>query len=151
VAVSARVWAGQSGCDLGQVRLDRLRGGRARSARGEQWRGSVGFGVEQPGDGGGESPPGAAFGGQGAATGHGAALVLVFAFAALSTGPETDLKVMATALGTGILLRHHHRPGAARARLVAVFGPWNWWLPTPAGRRVRDTGSTRRHGCGWPA
>jgi RND superfamily putative drug exporter len=31
----------------------------------------------------------------------GAALILFLAFAALSTGPETDLKVMATALAPG--------------------------------------------------
>jgi putative drug exporter of the RND superfamily len=67
----------------------------------------------------------------------GAALILFFAFAALSTGPETDLKVMATALGAGILLDATLVRALLVPALVALFGPWNWWLPTPAQRLLR--------------
>jgi putative drug exporter of the RND superfamily len=64
----------------------------------------------------------------------GAALILFFAFAALSTGPETDLKVMATALGAGILLDATVVRGLLVPALVAVLGRWNWWLPSWAAR-----------------
>lgn len=64
----------------------------------------------------------------------GAALILFFAFAALSTGPETDLKVMATALGAGILLDATVVRALLVPALVALFGDWNWWVPRPARR-----------------
>jgi RND superfamily putative drug exporter len=67
----------------------------------------------------------------------GAALILFFAFAALSTGPETDLKVMATALGAGILLDATVVRALLVPALVAVFGRWNWWLPPWASRLLR--------------
>ncbi len=59
----------------------------------------------------------------------GAALIMFFAFGALSTGPETDLKVAATAFGAGILLDATLVRGLLVPALVAVFGNWNWWLP----------------------
>ena len=64
----------------------------------------------------------------------GAALILFLAFAALSTGPETDLKVMATALGAGILLDATVVRALLVPALIAVLGKWNWWLPTLASR-----------------
>jgi RND superfamily putative drug exporter len=67
----------------------------------------------------------------------GAALILFFAFAALSTGPQTDLKVMATALGAGILLDATIVRALLVPALVALFGQWNWWLPKPARRLLR--------------
>ena len=67
----------------------------------------------------------------------GAALILFLAFAALSTGPETDLKVMATALGAGILLDATVVRALLVPALVAVFGTWNWWLPAWAPRLLR--------------
>jgi putative drug exporter of the RND superfamily len=67
----------------------------------------------------------------------GAALILFFAFAALSAGPQTDLKVAATALGAGILLDATVVRGLLLPALVAVLGPWNWWLPQPARRLLR--------------
>src|SRR6266581_5182818 len=57
------------------------------------------------------------------------ALIMFFAFGALSTGPETDLKVAATAFGAGILLDATLVRGLLVPALVAVFGNWNWWLP----------------------
>jgi putative drug exporter of the RND superfamily len=67
----------------------------------------------------------------------GAALILFFAFAALTTGPETDVKVMATALGAGILLDATIVRALLVPALVALFGRWNWWLPRPAQRLLR--------------
>jgi RND superfamily putative drug exporter len=67
----------------------------------------------------------------------GAAVILFFAFAALSTGPETDLKVAATALGAGILLDATVVRGLLVPALIAVLGRWNWWLPAPAARLLR--------------
>src|SRR6185437_4843588 len=67
----------------------------------------------------------------------GAALILFFAFAALSAGPETDLKVMATALGAGILLDATVVRALMVPALTAVLGPANWWLPRPARRLLR--------------
>jgi len=64
----------------------------------------------------------------------GAALILFFAFAALSTAPETDVKVMATALGAGILLDATVVRALLVPALVALFGRWNWWLPRRASR-----------------
>jgi RND superfamily putative drug exporter len=67
----------------------------------------------------------------------GAALILFFAFAALSTGPDTDLKVMATALGAGILLDATVVRALLVPALIAVLGKWNWWLPAWAPRLFR--------------
>jgi len=67
----------------------------------------------------------------------GAALILFLAFAALSTGPGTDLKVMATALGAGILLDATVVRAVLVPALVAVLGTWNWWLPAWAPRLLR--------------
>ncbi len=67
----------------------------------------------------------------------GAALILFFAFAALSTGPQTDLKVMATALGAGILLDATVVRALLVPALIAILGRWNWRLPRPARRLLR--------------
>jgi RND superfamily putative drug exporter len=64
----------------------------------------------------------------------GAALILFFAFAALSASPETDLKVMATALGAGILLDATVVRALLVPALIAVLGNANWWLPRPVRR-----------------
>jgi putative drug exporter of the RND superfamily len=67
----------------------------------------------------------------------GAALILFFAFAALTTGPETDVKVMATALGAGILLDATVVRALLVPALIAILGTWNWWLPRPLRRLLR--------------
>jgi putative drug exporter of the RND superfamily len=67
----------------------------------------------------------------------GAALIMFLAFAALSTGPETDLKVMATALGAGILLDATVVRAFLLPALLAVLGKWNWWMPAWAHRMLR--------------
>jgi RND superfamily putative drug exporter len=75
----------------------------------------------------------------------GAALCLFFALAALTTTPDTDVRVLATALAAGILLDATVVRGLLVPALVALFGRWNWWTPrwitAPAlqnGRSQRD-------------
>lgn len=58
-----------------------------------------------------------------------AALILFLAFVALSTGPGTDLKLFATALGFGILLDATIVRSLLVPALVSLFGQWNWWMP----------------------
>jgi putative drug exporter of the RND superfamily len=59
----------------------------------------------------------------------GAALCLFLALAALTTGPGADVKVMATALGAGVLLDATIVRGLLLPALIALLGRWNWWLP----------------------
>ncbi len=58
-----------------------------------------------------------------------AALILFLAFLALSSGPGTDLKLFATALGFGILLDATIVRSLLVPALVSLFGEWNWWMP----------------------
>jgi len=58
-----------------------------------------------------------------------AALILFFAFTALAAAPDTDLKVLGTALGVGILLDATIVRALLVPALVSLFGRWNWWLP----------------------
>jgi RND superfamily putative drug exporter len=59
-----------------------------------------------------------------------AALILFFAFSALATSPGTDVKVLGTALGVGILIDATIVRALLVPALVSSFGRWNWWLPT---------------------
>ncbi len=58
-----------------------------------------------------------------------AALILFFAFAALASAPGTDIKVLGTALGVGILIDATVVRALLVPALVSLFGKWNWWLP----------------------
>jgi RND superfamily putative drug exporter len=66
-----------------------------------------------------------------------AALILFLAFAALASGPGTDIKVMATALGFGILLDATIVRSVLVPSLVSLFGSWNWKLPDRVARLLR--------------
>lgn len=66
-----------------------------------------------------------------------AALILFFAFVALSSSPGTDVKVMGTGLGAGILLDATIVRMLLVPALVAIFGRWNWYLPTFPARLLR--------------
>jgi RND superfamily putative drug exporter len=59
-----------------------------------------------------------------------AALILFLAFVALASGPGTDLKVFASALGFGILLDATIVRSLLVPALVSLFGEWNWWMPS---------------------
>ena len=58
-----------------------------------------------------------------------AALILFLAFLSLSTGPQTEIKMFATALGFGILLDATVVRMLLVPALVSLFGRWNWYLP----------------------
>jgi putative drug exporter of the RND superfamily len=66
-----------------------------------------------------------------------AALILFLAFASLASAPDTDIKVLATGLGVGILLDATIVRALLVPALVAMFGSWNWWLPRPLARALR--------------
>jgi RND superfamily putative drug exporter len=58
-----------------------------------------------------------------------AALILFLAFASLASAPNTDIKVLATALGAGILLDATVIRALLVPALVVAFGRYNWYLP----------------------
>jgi RND superfamily putative drug exporter len=66
-----------------------------------------------------------------------AALILFLAFAALASGPGTDLKTLATGLGFGILLDATIVRSLLVPSLVSLFGRWNWYLPAGFARLLR--------------
>ncbi len=66
-----------------------------------------------------------------------AALILFLAFAALASGPGTDLKTLATGLGIGILLDATIVRSVLVPSLVSLFGGWNWYLPRGVARVLR--------------
>jgi hypothetical protein len=66
-----------------------------------------------------------------------AALILFFAFAALAATPQTDIKVLATALGLGILLDATIVRALLVPALVSLFGRYNWWLPAVVAKVLR--------------
>ena len=66
-----------------------------------------------------------------------AALILALAFVAMSASPGTEAKMFATALGGGILLDATLIRGVLAPAVVALLGPWNWWLPHRAARVLR--------------
>ncbi len=80
-----------------------------------------------------------------------AALILFLAFLALATGPGTDLKVFASALGFGILLDATIVRSLLVPALVSMFGSWNWWMPTWFARVLRVQPMARVSGPPKPA
>jgi RND superfamily putative drug exporter len=66
-----------------------------------------------------------------------AALILFLAFAALASGPETDVKVLATGLAAGILLDATVIRALLVPAVVSMFGRYNWWLPSGFARVLR--------------
>ncbi|MFZ0668653.1 MAG: MMPL family transporter [Acidimicrobiales bacterium] len=65
-----------------------------------------------------------------------AALILFLAFASLASAPDTDVKVLATGLGAGILLDATVVRALLVPALVSLFGKWNWWFPRWASRAL---------------
>lgn len=58
-----------------------------------------------------------------------AALILFLAFASLASAPNTDIKVLATGLGAGILLDATVVRALLVPALVTILGKANWWMP----------------------
>ncbi len=73
-----------------------------------------------------------------------AALILFLAFVALSSGPGTDIKLFATALGFGILLDATVVRSLLVPALVSLFGDWNWWMPAGLAKVLRIEPSAPR-------
>jgi RND superfamily putative drug exporter len=69
-----------------------------------------------------------------------AAAILMLSFLSMSTGPQTDLKILATGLGAGILIDAVIIRCLLVPAMVALFGRANWWLPARLARilRVRE-------------
>ncbi len=58
-----------------------------------------------------------------------AAAILMLSFLSMSTGPQTDLKILATGLGAGILIDAVVIRCLLVPAMVALFGRANWWMP----------------------
>jgi putative drug exporter of the RND superfamily len=72
-----------------------------------------------------------------------AALILCLSFVSMASAPVTDVKVLATGLGAGILLDATVVRMLLAPALVGLFGDWNWWMPAPAATLLRLGGSDR--------
>jgi len=66
-----------------------------------------------------------------------AALILFLAFTSLASGPETEVKVLATGLAAGILLDATVIRALLVPAIVSVLDRWNWWLPHLPARLLR--------------
>jgi RND superfamily putative drug exporter len=73
----------------------------------------------------------------------GAAAILMLSFLSMSTAPQTDVKILATGLGAGILIDAVVVRCLLIPALVALFGRANWWLPAPLARLLRVRASGR--------
>jgi RND superfamily putative drug exporter len=71
-----------------------------------------------------------------------AAAILMLSFLSMSTGPQTDLKILATGLGAGILIDAVVVRCLLVPAMVALFGRANWWLPAPLARLLRVPAET---------
>jgi len=67
----------------------------------------------------------------------GAAAILMLSFVSMSTSGMTDLKILATGLGVGILVDAVVVRCLLVPAMVALFGRANWWLPGWLGRLLR--------------
>jgi RND superfamily putative drug exporter len=66
-----------------------------------------------------------------------AALILFLAFVSLASAPLTDVKIMATGLGVGILLDATVIRALLVPSAIVLLGDANWWFPKFGGRRAR--------------
>jgi RND superfamily putative drug exporter len=60
-----------------------------------------------------------------------AALILFLGFVAMATAPSSQVKMIATGLGAGIILDATVIRALLVPAAVALLGRWNWWLPQP--------------------
>ena len=59
-----------------------------------------------------------------------AALILFLAFVAMASTPQTEIKIMATGLGAGIIIDATIIRAFLVPALISLMGKWNWWLPS---------------------
>jgi putative drug exporter of the RND superfamily len=65
-----------------------------------------------------------------------AALVLVFAFFSLSTGPGPDIKQFGIGLAAGVLIDATLIRALLVPSLMMLLGKYNWWFPEPVRRAL---------------
>jgi putative drug exporter of the RND superfamily len=65
-----------------------------------------------------------------------AALVLMFAFFVLSSGPGVDIKQFGIGLAAGIIFDATVIRALLVPALMRLLGRWNWWLPQSAARAL---------------
>ena len=58
-----------------------------------------------------------------------AALVLMFAFFVLSTGPGVDIRQFGIGLAAGIIFDATVIQALLVPSIMRVAGQWNWWMP----------------------
>jgi RND superfamily putative drug exporter len=63
-----------------------------------------------------------------------AALVLMFAFFVLSTGPGVDIKQFGIGLAAGVVFDATVIRALLVPAIMRLAGSWNWWLPAQVGR-----------------
>jgi RND superfamily putative drug exporter len=73
-----------------------------------------------------------------------AALILAVSFLSLSTNPNQLVKIVATALSSGILLDALVIRTLLVPAVVSLMGRWNWWMPTGLARVLYLTSSRSR-------
>jgi RND superfamily putative drug exporter len=66
-----------------------------------------------------------------------AALILFLSFTSMASGPETDVKMMATGLAAGILIDATVIRALIVPAAITLMGRWNWWLPRWPARVLR--------------
>jgi RND superfamily putative drug exporter len=55
----------------------------------------------------------------------------------MASGPQVELKMLATGLAAGILFDATVIRAVLVPALVSLFGRWNWWLPPGPARLLR--------------
>jgi RND superfamily putative drug exporter len=73
-----------------------------------------------------------------------AALVLMFAFFVLSSGPGVDIKQFGIGLAAGIIFDATVIRALLVPALMRLLGRWNWWLPAGVARALFVRGSSER-------
>jgi putative drug exporter of the RND superfamily len=66
-----------------------------------------------------------------------AALVLMFAFFSMSTGPSVDIKQFGIGLAAGIIFDATVIRALLVPAIMRLMGRWNWWLPNGVARLLR--------------
>src|SRR3954447_7125353 len=66
-----------------------------------------------------------------------AALILFLAFTAMASGPDTQVRMLATGLAAGILLDATVIRALLVPAVISIMGRWNWWLPAWPARLLR--------------
>jgi RND superfamily putative drug exporter len=66
-----------------------------------------------------------------------AALILFLSFTSMASGPDTQVKMLATGLAAGILLDATVIRALIVPAVISLMGRWNWWLPSWPARLLR--------------